>query len=341
MNNGARNCIYGAQYGSEGKGCVAEYLIKTLQLGKSQGLVVLGENAPNSGHTDAAGHKTRSLPVTAYLADIVILGPDSAIDPVMLNTEIQHIRVNNPRLIVFVHRHAALVTADEIEQEKGVGLEQRISSTVTGGGAARCNKALLRKHRYIIGNTADGGFDFLVVNNDEYFDLLHQYRSADWVLECSQGLWLDLNLGIYPYVTSRSTNPRTVIERNGWGPSSEWHLTGVHRTYPIRTGGPSGPTPGEELTWEELGVKPEITSVTKRVRRVFAPSYKDFQREMEMVQPDLLAFTHLDYLKGVGVDGAHGNFLSWVNNIYGDTGLIPVIGSDKPGNFYSLGVQHV
>jgi len=41
----------------------------------------------------------------------------------------------------------------------------------------------------------------------------------------------------------------------------------VYRTYPIRVAGNSGPLIGE-TTWEALGLDPELTTVTRKVRRV-------------------------------------------------------------------------
>lgn len=41
----------------------------------------------------------------------------------------------------------------------------------------------------------------------------------------------------------------------------------MYRTYPIRVAGNSGPL-NRETTWEQIGVAPEQTTVTKKTRRV-------------------------------------------------------------------------
>lgn len=308
---GFKFCVYGGQFGSEGKGCVAEWLIR--QFRTTDKLVVFGENAPNSGHTSTKG-KTRSLPVSAYDADVVMLGPDAAIDPVLLATEIRQIRLKNPKLTVYVHENAATITEADLLNEKSSGLGTRISSTMTGGGSARTNKAMYRQTSCII-RQASHFSEFEVVDRVRWMELVYGFEDQDCLFECSQGLMLDLNLGYYPYVTSRTTHPRAAIERNGLGPSSDWSFIGVYRSYPIRTGGPSGPTGGKELTWQQIGVKDEIATVTGRVRRVFEFSGADFLYSLQLVRPNAVAFTHLDYLP-VACRSQWG-FVEWLGKVVG------------------------
>ena len=337
-NQGFRICVFGAQFGSEGKGCAAEYLIKRYRNPEKR-LVVYGENAPNSGHTNTIG-KTRSMPVSAYLADVCILGPDSAIDPTILTKEVIAVKAVNPNLQVYVHENAALITLNSIHNEQQSGIEQSISSTVTGGGAARTSKALHRDRRFTMYEERTRAAGYTIVDQVEYFELLADLGEEDSLFECSQGLMLDLNLGYYPYVTSRTTHPRAVIERNGLGPSGDWLFAGAYRTYPIRTGGNSGPTGGRELSWEEVGVPKEIAVVTKRVRRVFEFSGADFIRSLNLVRPQFLMFTHLDYLQEVA-QTPHG-FLDWLGRSVGigSTLLehpllrhVPIYGSMQPSKF--------
>ena len=289
-------CVYGAQYGSEGKGAFAEYIIKQV-MGLPQDLVVLGENAPNSGHTNSMG-KTRSLPVSAWYADTVILGPDSAIDPNMLREEVRQIRDarggTKDRPLVYVHENATIINAADISTEKGAGLMERIGSTLSGGGSARCYRSMYRESCMTM-RQALSCPEYKVVSDRHYHDLLHALVNKHWLFECSQGLMLDVNLGRFPYVTSRNTHPKVAIHRNGLG-AFHFEYAGVYRTYPIRTGGNTGPTGGEEITWNEVGVEPEIASVTKRTRRVFKFDPHEFLHSLDLVNPDYAAFTHVDYL---------------------------------------------
>lgn len=302
-------CVYGGQYGSEGKGSAAEWFARNRDTSKR--LAVFGENSPNSGHTCSKG-KTRNLPASSFFADDVILGPDSVISPDILLGDLQQIKLANdgraPR--VFVHEHAALAFARHAEQEFSDGVVASISSTGSGSGAARMEKQYLRRQCAII-KDADVNYQdhgIILVSRRQYVELINGYDHADCIFECSQGTLLDVNWGIYPFVTSRQTLPRVAIERNGLG-GIDWSYAGVFRTFPIRTGGPSGPTGGMELEWANLGVPAEQASVTKRIRRVFNFNREDFRLALQLTRPSIVCFTHLDYI-GVPPDDALG-FLTW------------------------------
>jgi adenylosuccinate synthase len=149
-----------------------------------------------------------------------------------------------------------------------------------------------------------------VLTSDEYMDYLHGNSQTAKILECSQGAMLDTNFGVFPYVTSRSTLPRVAVERNGLG-HLPWEFAGVYRTYPIRTGGPSGPTGGAELSWQSVGVPQEIATVTKRIRRIFEFDEKDFCRSLKLTRPDHIMFTFLDYLGETDLTDVRG-FREWL-----------------------------
>jgi adenylosuccinate synthase len=281
--------VYGGQYGSEGKASAAEYWAKRLKAENPRKvLFVMGENGPNSGHTSSKG-VTKNIPASSFWADYVLMGPDTVVDPEALNKDWK--AVNRP---IFIHEHAALLSLAMKAEE--ADLVKRISSTGSGTGAARAWKFFQRQRSAVV---QDGHLytlnDISVVDDKEYFDIVRLAASEMAIFECSQGLLLDTNFGLFPFVTSRSTLPRVAVERNGLG-GLPWSYVGVYRTYPIRTGGPSGPTAGGEVTWQSLGQPPEITTVTKRVRRVFNFSTAEFAKSMTLARPDGLMFTFLDYI---------------------------------------------
>jgi adenylosuccinate synthase len=297
-------CVYGGLFGSEGKGCVAEWLAKSGDYrGKDKKLVVFGENAPNSGHTCSAG-KTQNIPASSFFADGVVLGPDAVIDPDILLADLE--RVNTWRgkngykkdIDLYLHEHCGvLLPEDKLEEANVVA---RVSSTGSGSGAARVAKSFHRLPFRAVGHNHEvmsrlvkANVRFL--NRFQWFTFLQSVKTEDWLFECSQGALLDTNWGYFPHVTARTTLPRTAIDRNGLS-GFNWQYAGVYRTFPIRTGGPSGPCGGDEIQWEELGVSPEIASVTKRVRRVFEPSSDDFFLSIQLTLPQIVFFTHVDYL---------------------------------------------
>lgn len=201
----------------------------------------------------------------------------------------------------------------------------RISSTGSGSGAARKCKFFDRKVSSIVKNSVWSNDRIKIINETEYSSLQKLIAMNAGIFECSQGALLDTNFGIYPYVTSRTTLPRAAIERNGlgWLP---WLFCGVYRTYPIRTGGPSGPTEGAELSWDFVGVEPEVATVTKRKRRVFAFSEEGFCKSIRLTRPDVLMFTFEDYLTS--------SFEEWVEYYnLGEIRRMPVYVSHKTGQF--------
>lgn len=311
-------CVYGGQFGSEGKGSIAEAVLKrrhkelfgSIPADSSftpPKLIVFGENSPNSGHTNSVG-KTRNLPVSSFFADAVVMGPDSVIRVDTLIEDlnaIQAYRMAHDRtgpFQVYIHENAAYSTADDCVMEQSV--VNNISSTGSGSGWARFAKCFYRDGSATVGGTtaltdalAKAGISCVaVMNNSQYLAFIDSIQHHDWLFECSQGALLDVNFGYFPFVTSRSTLPRVAIERNGLG-GPDWHYVGVYRTFPIRTGGPSGPTGGAEMSFETIGVPDEIATVTKRTRRIFAFSMDDFVRSVTLTRPDSIAFTHLDYLR--------------------------------------------
>ena len=122
------------------------------------------------------------------------------------------------------------------------------------------------------------------------------------MVEVPQGFDLDINHGLeYPYCTSRQTTSTQAIADAGIAPQMVDEVIAVIRPYPIRVGnmydengnltGYSGNyCDSEEITWEIVAERSgtpieeirEMTTVTKKLRRVFEPNF-DRLREMVLV----------------------------------------------------------
>lgn len=301
-------CIYGGQWGSEGKGSFVEHLVNT----GCRIVTAIGEGSPNSGHTCSKG-SLRQLPTASWWAEQVFIGPDACIDIAVLADDIGKIVMCNPDVKIFIHAHAGYLDQYHVEMEQNSSLKERIGSTVTGSGACRYSKQSVRDDTAIVGHPDKAKKVLSIYRNlriltpVEWFNALnermsliedrrHYVTNADaTILEVNQGTMLDNSWGNYPYVTSRSTLPDVAIARNGLSVMSFYKVM-VCRTYPIRTGGNSGPAGDHELSWEQIGVKPEISTVTKRVRRVFQLDPEIMHYAIHLTRPRLIAWTHLDYL---------------------------------------------
>jgi adenylosuccinate synthase len=89
---------------------------------------------------------------------------------------------------------------------------------------------------------------------------------ANILIEGTQGYVLGQHAGYYPDCTSWDCRAVDFLAAVGLAPQPV-EVWLVARTYPIRIAGGSGPLPNE-TSWDRLGLEPEITTVTKRVRRV-------------------------------------------------------------------------
>ena len=119
------------------------------------------------------------------------------------------------------------------------------------------------------------------------------------MVEVPQGFDLGINSGLsYPYCTSREISIAQAMSDAQIHPRFLGKVMMTMRTYPIRVGGTSGPfySDSDEITWEELGVTPELTTVTKRVRRVATFSMLQYERSLNAIVPDYVFLNFLNYI---------------------------------------------
>jgi adenylosuccinate synthase len=337
--------VFGGQYGSEGKGCVTEYYAKQLQI-NGKAIVSFAESAPNAGHANSK-LKTRLMPSCSIWADWVLIGPDAVIDLDVLTADMEAIKKVMgstdaiSKVKVIVHERAAWLKRGDAYLE--ADLVKRISSTGTGSGAGRAQKYIWRDPLAVVAahksELIDSSiFPIEIVTPSQWMDTISMMENVNWLVECSQGVLLDPNWGWYPSCTSRNTSPRVIIERSGLGGYGDWLYAGVYRYHPVRTGGPSGPTGGRELNWTaDLQVPPEITAVTKRVRRVFEFCQYEYKLSLSIARPHQVFWTHIDYLK---LDMRHPkDRQSFAGMVGCRNGYIvdDAFASSKPGEFFPIG----
>lgn len=301
--------IIDGQWGSTGKGLIAGYLARRRE---PDGVVC--NFGPNAGHTFVftGGSKvmTRQLPTGIVAGSVkkVFIGPGSIIDPEVLEAEIREFAPLLDGVQIFIHERAAVVGAHHKEQERAV--LSRISSTQKGTGAAmaaktmRLDDAIARHHKI----TSNALWVSYVVNHDTYMRNLVSCR--DLQIESAQGYELGLCSGShYPYCTGRDITPAQVLADCGVPlPLFSGDVIATMRTLPIRVGdqfdgegkkiGTSGPVYDDqhELTWEEIGVPHEKTTVTGKTRRVFTFSDYGTERMLRSVMPSAVFLNFVNYL---------------------------------------------
>lgn len=189
-----RFCIFGGQFGSEGKGHVAEWLIKEQRI-QDDGLVVMGCNSPNNGHTNSQLN-TQSIPVSSLYADVIFLGPESVVDERLLCLDLDKLKeLGNSNLKVFIHENAAVkIGPYDSEYEKSDGLETRLGSTCSGSGSARYRKYYFRE-KTTVRNLPIPHKRVFSLNSKDYIEKLNEYKEYNWLFEMGHGVLLDPNWG--------------------------------------------------------------------------------------------------------------------------------------------------
>jgi adenylosuccinate synthase len=122
------------------------------------------------------------------------------------------------------------------------------------------------------------------------------------VVEGTQGFGLSLyDTEEWPYCTSRDTTAHSFLGEVGLG-VRDYKVVMCLRTFPIRVAGNSGPLPNE-INWEELQnfsgypyPTSELTTTTKRLRRVAEFDIEVVKRAVFANCPTALALHGADYL---------------------------------------------
>lgn len=290
--------VVGGQYGSEGKGKVAQFLASDREAAAA--VRVGGSNSGHTGYSaDGSLQVLRHLPTAALLEDVeCFIGAGSYIDPTILLDEVRRTALPPSRLTI--DENAFVITEEDKRYEEKSGLLERIGSTGSGtGGAVR-----RRVERATSAGTVRDVPElapYLGVVSERLRDHLRAGRRV--VIEGTQGFGLSmLHSPSYPYTTTRDTTAAGALSEAGLSPLDVDDVVLVLRTFPIRVGGPSGPLP-HEIEWEEVtatseGEQPlkEFTSVTGRLRRVARFDPTIVRRAIAVNSPSLIVLNHIDYI---------------------------------------------
>lgn len=302
MIEGSVVALVGGQYGSEGKGAIAAHLARQFDTHVRVG-------GPNAGHTyrDPSGRMfvSQQLPCGwINPSAALVIGRGAVVDVEQLDKEIRLAEEVDPtvRQRVFLDRHAWPLTVFDQINEGGVDgdMHRLIGSTGKGVGAARIERIDRdpRSPRSIVTELERHGISIPVVDT---VDLLHSGGAGRILLEGTQGSGLSLIHGPWPYVTSEDTNAAGLLAATGVPPQALEKTILVVRTYPIRVAGNSGPLP-KETSWEYLSaatngyIRPERTTVTKKVRRVAHFDIEVVRQAVRLNGRCEIAATFLDYL---------------------------------------------
>lgn len=321
---GKASFMLGGQWGSEGKGAAAAFVATHLAERREAFDIVTTNAGAQAGHTSTHNGVTKvvfHLPTAAlYPVGFTVPGPvtylnaGSIIDPVGLLRELDenHQILRHGAMFFAIHPNAAVITEDcRAAEMRDDSAQTRIASTRKGVGEALSRKVLrsgmIAKDHPVLSRW---------VRRIDLNDMMQ--RGASVLVEVPQGHSLSLDGPFYPHVTSRNCTVGQAMSDAGVHPHFYHASMMVIRTFPIRVGNipathskreigeihTSGPhfLDQREISWTDLGVKAEVTTVTKRVRRVFTFSEQQVAEAIAQTRPSVIYLTFCDYLPAMATE---------------------------------------
>lgn len=282
------NIVVGGFFGDEGKGKIVAYLVKKDIIS----LAARGGVGPNAGHTFSLNGQTftvRMLPSAAFNVNTnLAIGAGVLVDPKILLNEISTFHAHDR---TFVDPHCGIIKEDHILQDSTESfLKDKIGTTGTGTGPANSDRALRKLSL---------AMDCLEIKNylNDVSCMIHSDldKKNNVLLEGTQGTYLSLYHGGYPFVTSKDVTASSVCADVGIGPKYIDEVLVVFKSYVTRVGG--GPLENElgkvetqKRGWLEYG------SVTGRERRSSPFSIELAKRAIRLNGGTSFALTKLDVL---------------------------------------------
>jgi len=307
---GKASVMYDGQFGSTGKGLAGAWI------GEHNDINWCTTNASaNAGHTSIIDGKPIILfhiPSSFLTARHnnycrIFINKGAIVDLDTLIREVEELRLNYDQ--IFVDPNAAVITEEDRDDEQSRWSPQaKIASTQKGCGTALARKVSRQGPnlgQYIQQTHRKVPFQLRPVSLNREMD---EGRSV--MVEVPQGFSLSLSAsGFYPYTTSRDCTLQQGLSDAGIHPRFFHKSLSVIRTYPIRVGNIVDPDKGHQIgfsgrgypdqvetSWEALGREPEITTVTKRVRRVFTFSNQQYREMLDYSRPDMVLLNFCNYI---------------------------------------------
>jgi adenylosuccinate synthase len=295
--------VVGGQYGSEGKGKVSAFITNQEDID-----ICVRCGGPNSGHSllDEHGRTIvlRQLPTGFVNPRTRLLIPAGAlIDPLVLRQEIDLLRLPPGR--IGIDRKCFIIEEEDRENERRLGLQERLSSTLCGVGAAQSRRVLRGEDARLakdVSHEYPWMSEYLTDVSDEVNTALGRAKKV--LIEGTQGFGLSLyHSDHYPKTTSRDTTAAGFLSEVGVSPLLVTEVVVVFRTFPIRVAGDQAGPLAQEINWEQIQRESgypypieERTSVTNRVRRVSRFDWHLARRAVAVNRPTRLAVMGFDYL---------------------------------------------
>jgi adenylosuccinate synthase len=278
----------GGFYGDEGKGKIIAYLA----INDNYNVAARGGVGPNAGHTFVQNnkeYKVRMLPSAVLNKDTrLLIGAGVLVEPNILLKEINTFDAIDRTFIDF---QCGIIEQTHQEKDKEDNhLKEIVGTTGSGTGPANSDRAL-RKLK-LAKDVPEVALFLEDVSNSINYSIDNK---ENVLIEGTQGTFLSLYHGIYPYVTSKDVTASAICSDVGVGPKKIDEVLIVFKSYVTRVGG--GPLTNEisiqdakERNWSEFG------SVTGRQRRAAPFDFNLAKKSIQINSATQIALTKLDIL---------------------------------------------
>jgi len=209
--------VYGLAWGDEGKGKISNALAKQYDY------VCRWNGGPNAGHTvyvKGKKYKTHLIPSGIFAGKKCVIGPGCVINIEKFFEEIRGLRAAGfDTSLVKISPNTHIITENHIAYDK----QHLAHLGTTSQGIAPCySDKMLRRGRRAIE----------VMETEWMWD---GKLNGNVLCEGAQSVWLDVDHGDYPYVTSSTTMPYGACSL-GFSPRKIGTLYGVAKIYDTKSG---------------------------------------------------------------------------------------------------------
>jgi adenylosuccinate synthase len=276
----------GGFYGDEGKGKIIAYLA----INENYSVAARGGVGPNAGHTfvqNNVEHKVRMLPSAVLNKDTrLLIGAGVLVEPNILLKEIDTFHAIDRTFIDF--QCGIIEQNHQDNDKKDEHLKETIGTTGTGTGPANADRAL-RKLK-LAKDIPEVSLFLEDISNSINYSIDNK---ENVLIEGTQGTFLSLYHGMYPFVTSKDVTASAICSDVGVGPKKIDDVLIVFKSYVTRVG--EGLLANEISTDEAKGKNwLEFGSVTGRQRRAAPFDFNLAKKSVQINSATQIALTKLD-----------------------------------------------
>lgn len=278
------------QMGDCGKGKVAKSLAKKYHYDA----ICKFNGGPNAGHAVWIGNKKHTAHMLTsgvyYTGCDVIVGPGCVVNPEQFLKEYKQFdKTFNLKGRVFIHPNTHVITADHLRED---GKDTLIGTTRMGVGPAYADKY---RRTGIQAKTVPELNEFT-----QSWPTLHFYDRI--LMEGSQGFWLDIDHGRYPYVTSSHIHPAHAFTTFGIPMQNLGTVWGVGKVYETYVGNNENMvTCDREEAMLIRDVGNEFGETTGRPRKIGYLNLPRLITACNMVGVNRLVLNKMDVLAGLEI----------------------------------------